>query len=306
MSFDELKVALRSISAIPVTPFESDGSVDYGAYGRLVERLAEAEVEVVTPNGNTSEFYALTPTEVRLAVECTATSAGPRMVVMAGIGYDISTAVETGRAAGRAGARMVMIHQPVHPYQSAEGWVAYHRAIASALPELGVVLYIRDPNVTAAMLTQLADECANLVGVKYAVPNPLQFAAVVDAVGDRVTWVCGLAELWAPSFWLVGAQGFTSGLVNVDPDISMRMLKALRSSDYEGAMQIWRLIRPFEDLRARRGASNNVSAVKEALAQLGLCNAVVRPPITELPESEREEVRSILRGWQGTRAGSAA
>jgi len=36
-----------------------------------------------------------------------------------------------------------MIHQPVHPYAAAAGWVDYHRAIANAVPELGVVLYLR-------------------------------------------------------------------------------------------------------------------------------------------------------------------
>jgi len=306
MSFDDLRGVLRSVSAIPVTPFAADGSVDYAAYGRLVERLAAADVGVVTPNGNTSEFYALTPTEVRRAVECTTESAGPRMAVMAGVAFDISTAVGMGRAAQRAGATMVMVHQPVHPYQSAEGWVAYHRAIAQGLPELGVVPYVRDPNVTAAMLTELADECPNLVGVKYAVPNPLQFAAVADGVGDRVTWICGLAELWAPSFWLFGARGFTSGLVNVDPAVSMGMLRALQRSDYEGAMRLWRLIRSFEDLRARRATSNNVSVVKEALAQMGLCSPAVRPPISQLPTAEREEVRTIIAGWHAARVGSAA
>ncbi len=43
---------------------------------------------------------------------------------------------------------MIMIHQPVHPYQAAEGWVDYHAAIADAVPDLGVVLYIRSERVT--------------------------------------------------------------------------------------------------------------------------------------------------------------
>ena len=43
---------------------------------------------------------------------------------------------------------MIMIHQPVHPYQAAEGWVAYHAAIADAVPDLGVVLYVRSERVT--------------------------------------------------------------------------------------------------------------------------------------------------------------
>lgn len=306
MSVDDLKPALRSISAIPVTPFAEDGSVDFANYGRLITRLADGGITVVTPNGNTSEFYALTADEARRAVGCTAEAAAGRMLVMAGVGFDVATAVEAGQAARQAGAVMVMVHQPVHPYQSAEGWVTYHRAICEGLPELGVVPYVRDTSITGSMLRQLVTACPNVVGVKYAVANPLQFAAIIDEVGTGVTWVCGLAELWAPVFWLLGAEGFTSGLVNVDPGISRAMLQALQRGDYPAAMRIWRLVRPFEYLRARRAAANNVSAIKEALAQLGLASASVRPPITELPDSERDEVREILSDWATVSAVSAS
>jgi 4-hydroxy-tetrahydrodipicolinate synthase len=188
-----------------------------------------------------------------------------------------------------------MIHQPVHPYQSADGWVAYHTAIADALPNLGIVCYVRDPNVTAAMLAHLAER-PNVVGVKYAVANPLQFASIVSAVGpDRLAWICGLAEGWAPFFWPGGAVGFTSGLVNVETSFSFELLRSLRAGDYNLAMDVWRRVKPFEDLRARRNAANNVPVVKEAMAQLGICGRTVRPTITEVPEAERVEVAALLQ-----------
>ncbi len=98
-------------------------------------------------------------------------------------------------------------------------------------------------------------------------------------------------------FWVSGARGFTSGLVNVLAAPSLEMLRRLESADYEGAMDVWAQVKPFEDLRARRDNANNVSAVKEAMAQLGRCTREVRPPISELPASERAEVSSILATW---------
>jgi 4-hydroxy-tetrahydrodipicolinate synthase len=83
-------------------------------------------------------------------------------------------------------------------------------------------------------------------------------------------------------------------LVNVAPGISLAMQEALTQNDYGTAMQLWHQIKPYEDLRARRNNANNVSAVKEAMAQLGLCEATVRPPISELADNERAEVRQIL------------
>jgi 4-hydroxy-tetrahydrodipicolinate synthase len=119
----------------------------------------------------------------------------------------------------------------------------------------------------------------------------------VGAVGaERLAWVCGLAEGWTPFFWPGGAVGFTSGLVNVETGSPFEMLRALRAGDYATAMAVWRRVKPFEDLRARRSAANNVPVVKEALAQLGVCGRTVRPPISEVPAAEREEVAALLAG----------
>ena len=285
---------LKSIAAIPVTPFHPDGSVDWETYDRVVRRIVDGGVAVITPNGNTGEFYALNREECDRAVEVTVKAVGDRALVMPGVGYDVASAVALGRAALAAGARAVMVHQPVHPYQSSDGWVAYHAAIAEGLPELGIVPYLRDPNVTPVMLRRLT-EYPNFVGVKYAVPNPLQFASTVAAVGeDKLAWVCGLAEGWAPFFWPGGAAGFTSGLVNLDTSFSFEMLRALQRGDYPAAMAVWRRVKPFEDLRARRSAANNVPVVKEAMHQLGTCGRTVRPPISEVPDTEKQEVTQLL------------
>jgi hypothetical protein len=53
--------------------------------------------------------------------------------------------------------------------------------------------------------------------------------------------------------------------------MSLRMLGSLAAGDYDGAMDLWRTVKPFEELRARHDNANNVSVVKEALAQLELC-----------------------------------
>ncbi len=299
MQFDGVIRGLRSITAIPLTPFAPDGQVDWSAYSSLVERLVNDHIRLITPNGNTGEFYALSREECNKAVKVAANVAGDCTMLLPGVGYDVATAVEMGRFAQQAGAGGIMIHQPVHPYQSPSGWLSYHQAIAEALPDLGIVPYIRAAWVNGALIRRLADTCPNVIGVKYAVPNPQLFAAVVQDVGpDRLVWLCGLAEGWAPFFWVGGARGFTSGLVNVRTSFSMEMLHCLQADDYSGAMRVWAEVRPFEDLRARHDNANNVSVVKEALLQIGLCARTVHPPISELSDSERAEVAGILAAWE--------
>ena len=293
----EIRRALETVVAITVTPFDDKGQLDPAAHTAVVARMAQAGVPVITANGNTGEFYALSASEMDEALRLTVEAAGPALVI-AGVGYELERAVGMARSAAEAGATAIMVHQPVHPYQSAEGWIGYHRAIADAAPELGVVCYLRDPRVDGARLARLAELCPNFIGVKYAVPDVLAFARTQAAVpAGRLAWVCGLAELWAPYFWLAGARGFTSGLATVAPEMSLSLLDRLRSADFAGAMRLWEAVRPLEELRARDGSADNVSVIKEALAQRGLCGRGVRLPSTELSAVDREAVAEITGRW---------
>jgi 4-hydroxy-tetrahydrodipicolinate synthase len=299
---DQLRAALATVAAIPVTPFGPDGQADWDAHTRLIRRMVDTGVRLVTPNGNTGEFYALTAAETRRAVESTVAVTGSgqsrRAEVLAGVGHDLAAAIEAGRHARDAGVRMIMVHQPVGPYMSASGWLEYHRIIAGSLPDLGVVLYLRDPRIGARHIRLLGDLCPNVIAVKYGVGDPVRFAAVArDAGLDRFTWLAGLAELTAPFCWTAGARGFTSGLVNVAPGLSLSMLESLRGGDMAAAMKAWDLCRPFEELRAADASADNVSVVKEALAQLGLCRPDVRPPSQRLSDEGRAQVAAILARW---------
>jgi 4-hydroxy-tetrahydrodipicolinate synthase len=298
-SLEALRARLSAVVAIPVTPFRADGEVDWDAHAALIDRSVGRGVSVLTPNGNTGEYYALTEAEARRAVESAITAAGARAVVMAGVGLSTAHAVAAARGAREAGAVAVMVHQPVHPYRSAEGWVAYHVEIADAVPELGVVLYIRDPMVTGAQVRELGERCPNVIGIKYAISDPVRFASVArDAGKSRFAWICGLAEPYAPAYWAMGAHGFTSGLVNVVPKLSVGMLEALQAGDYAAAMATWESIRGFEELRADDASADNVSVVKEALAQLGLAPRAVRPPSRELPAGRRDQVAALIARWR--------
>ena len=223
-----LRTVLATAVAVPVTPLHADGTPDWDTYAMLIGRLVDAGITIITPNGNTGEFYALDQAEARQATQTAAQAVRGRQPaeLLVGVGHDIATATEAARHAGDHGARMIMIHQPVHPYVSAQGWIDYHVAIANAVPDLGVVLYIRDERRTGAHIAELADRAPNVIGVKYAVRDATKFAAVArDAGIDRLTWLAGAAELTAPAFWAVGARGFTSGLANVAPGLARAMLR---------------------------------------------------------------------------------
>jgi 4-hydroxy-tetrahydrodipicolinate synthase len=295
---NSLRHALATVVVVPVTPLHADGSPDWGTYAALTGRLIDGGISVITPNGNTGEFYALTPAEARQAFETAAKASSGRAELLAGVGHDVATAIESAKHAQEHGARMIMIHQPVHPYVAREGWIDYHAAIANAVPDLGVVLYLRTERITGAHIAELADRAPNVIGVKYGVRDATAFAAVArDAGIDRFTWLAGAAELTAPAYWACGAHAFTSGLANVSPGLALSMFEALRANDFGAAMKVWESVRRFEELRGADSSADNVSVVKEAMAQLGLCRADVRPPSRLLPPQIKDEIAGILAAW---------
>jgi 4-hydroxy-tetrahydrodipicolinate synthase len=264
---------LSGISAVPVTPFAPDGGIDEAALRAVVRRIVDAGIDLVVTCGNTGEQASLTAEEANRVAAIT---------------------LEAARAAQAAelGAAGVMVHFPTDPYLSDDGLVRYYGELASATDGV-VVPYVRARGLSPRVLDSLAER-ENVVALKYAVPDVLAFAAFAARYGDAMLPICGLAEMWAPFFWLAGARGFTSGLANVFPQVSVAMLEALRAGEFARAMELWRMIEPFERLRARHADANNVPVVKEAMAMLGVIGATVRPPLAGLSETDRAELATIV------------
>jgi 4-hydroxy-tetrahydrodipicolinate synthase len=288
---------LSTVIGIPVVPYRADGEVDHDRTAALAGRLIAGGITVLTPNGNTGEFYALTPDERRAVLTTVVSARNNDTTIIAGVGFDVRTAIADARFARDAGADAVMIHQPVLPYLAADGWVEYNAAIAAAVPDVGVLPYLNNPTISGAHITRLVERTPNVVGLKYSVPDPVVFATTSAQAPDRLLWIAGLAESYAPAYWQAGARAFTSGLINVTPAVPLRMLAALRAGDYEEAAVVWREIRHFEELRARDRSAHNVSVVKEAMHQLGLCRRDVRPPSHTLSPELADEVAEAIRSW---------
>jgi 4-hydroxy-tetrahydrodipicolinate synthase len=287
---------LDTVVAVPPTPFLDDGALDEVGFERVLTRAVEGGLGAITIAGNTGEFGALSAPEVGRLVEIGAATLAGRAVLLVGIGGDLSTASQVASKAAAAGAFGVMVHEPAGPFRSSEGWIRYHAELASAVPDLAVVPYIRDPAIRPDNLQALVAAAPNVVAVKYAVPDPVRFAEIVTR-GPRLLWICGLAERWAPFFRPAGATAFTSGLALVEPSLSLELLDHLRGHRPAEALAIWSLVAPFEALRARNNGAANVPAIKEALAlRIGI-GRTVRPPISELGSEDRREISRILASW---------
>ena len=273
----DLDTALAGISGILVTPYDDKGDIAPDRLAPILDRALRAGVHMPVVNGNTGEFYALTTDEACTMVREVTALVDGRAPVLAGVGRGLRDACRLAKASAEAGATALMVHQPPDPFVSPRGTLDYVQAIIDASGGMPVMLYLRND----AIGTQaIADLCAlpGVKGVKWATPNPLKLAAAIDACDPGITWVGGLAEVWAPPLYAVGACGFTSGLINVWPERSMAIHAALNAGDYPEANQLIAGMRAFEDIRAEELNGTNVTGVKAALLAQGLDCGPTRPP----------------------------
>lgn len=290
----DLDTALAGISGILVTPYDDTGEIAPARLAPILDRALAAGVHMPVVNGNTGEFYALTTDEACTMVHEVAALLDGRAPLLAGVGRGVRDACRLARASAEAGAAALMIHQPPDPFVSPRGTVDYVRAIIEAGGGLPVMLYLRND----AMGTQaIAELCAlpGVKGVKWATPNPLKLAAAIDACDPGITWVCGLAEIWAPPLYAVGARGFTSGLINVWPKRSAAIHAALAAGDYDQANDLIAGMRPFEEIRAEEMNGTNVTVVKAALLAQGHDCGPTRPPSAwPLTDAQQQRVDGFL------------
>lgn len=293
---DRVASALTGVSGILVTPFDLDDRPQPDRLKPIIARAVAAGIGALTVNGNTSEFYGLTFEEARRMQGAVPALVGGRAVVVAGVGRSVKEAAALARAAKSDGCDAIMVHQPPDPFRAPRGVAAYVKQVAEAADGLPVLLYLRDDSGGMEAIAQL---CAipGVAGVKWATPNLMTLAAARRAA-PHLAWICGLAEPWAPPMTSVGTRGFTSGVINVAPHLSMAVLRALEAGDHAAAQDAIAAIEPFEKLRAAEGNGANVSVVKAALALAGEDVGAARPPAAwPLSPAALATLKDVLAGW---------
>ena len=297
MTQTSIRAALGGISGVHVTPYGVDGAINRALMGRIVDRIAVAGIHNIVSAGNTGEYYALTPDEVRVVHDVAIEANAGRARLTAAVGRSLKEAVELGRRAKAQGADAIMAHQPMDPFAAPQSQAAYFRTIADEV-DLPLVAYVRSDAMSLKDLLGIANH-PNVAGVKFATTNLMMLAEAVRSSGPSTAlWVCGLAEGWAAPFYAVGARGFTSGLVNVDPARSLAIHAALESGYLDRVRDLVSTISRFEIMRTKFGNGANVTVVKEALSQIGFPVGPVRlPGLPALDDEDRAILGDVLRSW---------
>lgn len=278
-----------------VTPFDSDGAVDYDGVARLAEYLVDLGNDGIVVNGTTGESATTTDEEKDRILRTVIATVGGRATILAGTGTN-STAhsIELSEAAASAGADGLLLVAPYYNKPPQAGVVAHYRAIADST-ELPVLLY-DIPGRTGIEISresyqQLAEH-PRIKAVKDATANVEKAALVMRETG--LAWYSGDDGLNL-AYLAVGGVGFVSVIGHLVADRMAEQIKAHDSGDLTRARELNFALAPVAEGVFR---TQGVILAKAALNHLGLPAGPVRLPLVDATPEQFDTLRRDLAEGQ--------
>lgn len=280
-----------------VTPFDSQGKVDYQQAKNLAQALLNSGSDGLLLSGTTGESPTLNFEEkLRLFTEVKSAIAN-RGTIVAGTGtYNTRESQELTKEAEKVGVDACVLVVPYYNRPPQQGLFEHFNAIAQATT-LPCILY----NVPSRTGTNLAADTViklsqidNIIGVKEASGNLRQIAEIIQgAKGDFLVYSGNDGDT-LPILTLggYGVISVASHLVGIQ--IKDMMEKFLNGETQEAA-SIHRHLLPL--IKALFIVTNPLP-VKYALNYLGFPVGKPRLPLIEPDEKSAEVVRAALKNYK--------
>ena len=288
---------LRGVATGLLTPFDTDDEIEHWKIRENAQTLYDKGIRTFLAAASISEYDSLSRDERVGVVESAVDALPDDACVLAGVGGSTPDARELMEEYEQVGPDAMMIMPPGHTYVHERGLLQYYQKLDAA-GETPLVPYVKgfDPSIEyLADLTRID----GVVGIKYALEDPVKLGAGVAAGDDDVVWVDGLAEPYAVSFWAEGAEGFSAGVSNFRPEIGLELYDALSDGDWERARKLRNACIPFQEFRDESGENNaiggavSIAAVKKGLELAGLHGGQVREPICPLSEDDERRAEKL-------------
>ena len=285
----------RGLGIALVTPFTSDGQVDYKSLKRLVEYQIDNGADFLCILATTGETPCLTQDEKDKITQLVKDVNHGRLPILKGCGGNNTAAVvEELRTADWSGIDGILSVCPYYNKPSQEGLYQHFKAIAEASP-LPVVLY-NVPGRTGINLkpettVRLANDCENIVAVKEASGSLEQVDEIIKNKPQRFDVLSGDDAL---TFSMVasGAAGVISVIGNALPKEFSRMIRLEFQGEYEPARKIHHM---FSELYSLLFVDGNPAGVKALLHEMGFIENQLRLPLVPTKVSTLQKMAEILK-----------
>ncbi|MBQ9462314.1 MAG: 4-hydroxy-tetrahydrodipicolinate synthase [Bacteroidales bacterium] len=286
---------LKGCGTALVTPFFEDGEVDYEAFGALVERQVKGGVDFLVPLGTTAETPTLDPMERVALLDITHDcAAGRPLLVGCGSNSVRGTLAQMQILEGSAADAWLVV-VPFYNKPTQEGMYQYYKTIAAESSK-PVVMYNVPGRTGVNMLPEtavrIAREIPGVMGIKEASGKLEQAARIAAEAPSDFVVLSGDDDLTL-DMMKAGARGVISVASNIVPD----KVSALCAAALEGRMdEAEALNEALKPLYKACFVESNPIPAKAALAELGLCTAAMRLPLTPAADSTKELMREVLAG----------
>lgn len=267
-----------------ITPFDSKGSIDFGALAAIIDRVIDGGVDYLLALGTTSETPTLTPSERVAVAKFIAQRVSGRVPLMVGIGGNCTAdVVATLRSWDFTGYDAVLSVNPYYNKPNQEGLYLHFKALSEASP-LPIMLYNipgrTGVNMTPQTVARIVAACPNIFGIKEASGNADQMDQVVKAVAkvrEDFILVSGDDGLTVEAIRR-GGKGVLSVLAHLYPaDVKSLTMLALEGNFDKAEYILTRLSAITDSLFAE----GNPVGIKNALATKALCTPTVRLPLAQ-------------------------
>ncbi len=295
---------MNGIYTALVTPFTKKGEVDFPSLGKILEQQVRLGIRGFVVCGTTGEGSTLSLEEKEALFRFVYIfSKGKKVEVVAGTGSnDTRESMWLTQLAESIGYRKFLIVVPYYNKPSQEGMRQHFLAIANATREddSEIILY----NVPGRTGVSLAIETV----IDLAVHPKIR--AIKEASGD-LTYLAALVKTLAVaklplsllsgddatyySFLRGGGHGVISVSSHVCPTAMIEIERSVKRGDFETADLVQKEFSPlFNDLFIE----SNPGPLKWMLANLGLCENVLRLPLVPVGPVTNERLKTTTQEYR--------
>jgi 4-hydroxy-tetrahydrodipicolinate synthase len=222
-----------------ITPFNTDGSVDYEGLKKLINHLVEGGIDYLVSLGTTGETATLTKDEKKKIWEFTAEINNGRLPLVAGIGGNDTHAVaDAFKTFKNNHYSAILSVSPYYNKPSQEG-IYQHYKYLSETSDLPLILYNvpgrTGSNMSPETTCRLANDFKNIIGTKEASGSFDQFNQIMRDKPEDFLLISGDDPLALPMI-SIGAVGVISVLGNALPKLLSTMVRQCLNGNYAEAL----------------------------------------------------------------------
>jgi 4-hydroxy-tetrahydrodipicolinate synthase len=287
-------INLKGMGVALITPFKTNGEVDYTALLRLVDYQLQNGTDYLVVLGTTAETPTLTAEEQKKIVQLVVDKVRNQIPIVLGLGGNNTRAVtEKLKTDDFSGIDAILSVVPYYNKPSQEGIYQHYKQITQST-HLPVVLYNvpsrTGVNMTAATTLRIAHELDNVAGVKEASGDMTQIGAIIKNKPKDFQVISGDDGITFPLITF-GAVGVISVIGNAFPKEFSRMVRLALSGDYVNALNIHH---SFTELFELLFVDGNPAGVKSMLNMMGYIENELRLPLIPTQITTYEKIRTVL------------